>query len=224
MEGIGVTFGRESCDTDIFEHPLDDINLTRICIIRLDTVRTEASDEPLGDDDIEARGEDIVRYSHIHKALDRLSGTLGMEGREDEMARHSGLHRDRRRLEISDFTDHDDIWVLTEEGLQSGRVGIVFLLFDLTLDDTREFILDRIFESYDLTFWSIEGREHRVEGRRLTTSRWTCHDDGSIFFLHTLLDLALRGPHESEIFDLRDRLRRVEYSADSIFPISDGKG
>ena len=159
MKCIGILLGSESSNTDILEHPLDDIDLARICLICLDTVWTEATDEALSNDDIETRSEDIVRDAHIHEAFDRLSGTLRMERREDEVSRHRCLHRDRRRFEISDLTDHDDIWILTKESLQSTTIRVVFLLIDFTLDHSLQFIFDRIFEGDDLAFRSIEGRE-----------------------------------------------------------------
>lgn len=53
VQCIGVFFCGESCDTDILEHPPDDIHLTDICFIGLDTVGTETTHEALRDDNIE---------------------------------------------------------------------------------------------------------------------------------------------------------------------------
>jgi hypothetical protein len=146
-----------------------------------------------------------------------------MEGREHEMSGHRGLHRDRSRLEIADFTDHDDVWILTEESLETCRVEIVFLLVDFTLYDSRKLVLDRIFESYDFAIRSIEGREEGVESRRLTRSCRSCDEDSTIFFLHTLLDLALTRPHESEFIDRWYGFGRVEYTAYGVFTIAYGE-
>ena len=91
-----------------------------------------------------------------------------MEGSEDKVSGHGCLHRDRRALEVTHLTDHDDIWVLAKESLEPRGIGIVLFLIDLTLYDSLEFILDRIFESDDFSIRSIQAREHRVERRRLT--------------------------------------------------------
>ena len=147
-----------------------------------------------------------------------------MEGREDEVSCHRCLHRDRRTLEVSYLTDHDDIGILTKERLESCRIRIVLSFVDFTLYDPRKFIFYRVFESDDLSVLSIERCEHRVEGCCLTASCRTSDEDGATFFRERFLDLTLRRPHESEFFHARDRLRRIQYSTYSIFSVSYRKG
>jgi hypothetical protein len=82
-----------------------------------------------------------------------------MKRREDEMTCHRSLHRDSRRLEITDLTDHDNIGILAEEGFESCGIEIVFFLIDFTLDHSFELVLYRIFEGDDFAIRGIEGRE-----------------------------------------------------------------
>ena len=64
-----------------------------------------------------------------------------MECREDEVSCHRCLHGYRSRLEVTYFTDHDDIGILPKQCTKPCGVGIVLLLIDLTLYDPRQFVL-----------------------------------------------------------------------------------
>lgn len=127
-----------------------------------------------------------------------------MERREDELTGHGGLHSDGGTLDVTDLTDHDHVRILTEDGAEPRRIGVIRFIIDFTLYDSGELILDRILESDNLFLGSIECLEHRIEGRRLSAPGWSGHEDHTAFFPETSIDLAFRCPLETELCYLRD--------------------
>ena len=59
-----------------------------------------------------------------------------MQGGEYQVAGQGRLDGDLRRLEITGFSDHDDIRVLPENGTQAVGEGQVYSRVDLDLDDS----------------------------------------------------------------------------------------
>ena len=66
------------------------------------------------------------------------------------MARHGSLNGNLRRFKIANFTNHDDVGVLSQNGAQSLGEGQVNLRVDLCLSHTCQFIFDGVFHCHDV--------------------------------------------------------------------------
>lgn len=84
------------------------------------------------------------------------------------MAGECGFEGDGCCELVSDFADHNDIWVVAEEGSEGGIEGDIFLLIDLDLDGLGEDEFDGVFDGEDAEILIGEELEHGVEGGGFT--------------------------------------------------------
>src|ERR1700691_535028 len=83
------------------------------------------------------------------------------------MSGETRLYGDLRRLEITDFSHHDDVGVLAQDGAQPARESHLDLGVDLRLTDAVNEILDRVLDRDDVAGVVIEALKPRIERRRL---------------------------------------------------------
>ena len=77
----------------------------------------------LGDHADESRRKEIGLDAHVDDPRDRADGMVGVECRENEVARQRRLHGDLRCFAIANLTDHDDVGVLPERVFQDAGEG-----------------------------------------------------------------------------------------------------
>ena len=58
--------------------------------------------------------------AEVEETRDRARGVVRVQRREDQVARQRRLDGDRRRLDVPDFADEDDVRVLADDGPQAG--------------------------------------------------------------------------------------------------------
>ena len=113
----------------------------------------------------------LVRREHVDHTVDRLRRVLGVQGREHEVTGLRRGQRGRDRLEVTHFTDEDDVGVLAQHVLQ--RVGEgVRVLPHLALVDQRALVrveeLDRVLDRHDVhRTLAVHDVDQRRERRRL---------------------------------------------------------
>src|SRR5512133_1256946 len=127
----------------------------------------EDTDEPLGEDAAEGRGDEEGLHAHLDEARDGAGGVVGVDRGEDEVAGQRGLDRDLGRLEVADLADHDDVGVLPEERPQPVREGELDLRVHLDLADALERDLDGVLDREDVQVRRVDLGEGAVEGRGL---------------------------------------------------------
>ena len=82
------------------------------------------------------------------------------------------VNGDFHRFSISDFTDHDNVGILTQKRAQTVPKSDSGLGIDLRLIDPRQFILNRVFNGRDVHLRRIQNIQNGVKGRGLAvTSR-----------------------------------------------------
>ena len=112
-----------------------------------------------------------------------------MQGRDHEVTRDRSLHRNLRRLLVTDLTDHDDVGVLTQDGTQGACKGQVSSGVDLDLVDPVDIGLHRILNRDDVDLFLIQCGERRIEGRRLTASGRTRHEEDAVRIRNDVIKL-----------------------------------
>ena len=118
---------------------------------------------------------------------------------------------------ITDLTNHNNIWVLSKERLETCLIGIIILRIYLRLYNSLKLIFDRIFECNNFLIRSIEGWEERLECSCLSWSRRPCHDDHPSRFFKCLLDLPLCRPNHSKIYNAWNIFDTIEDTTYGIF-------
>ena len=95
-----------------------------------------------------------------------------MQRTEDKVTSETRVRSNARCLEVSNFTNHDDVRRLTQNGTQGCRKGHPNLGIHLDLIDARHLILHRLFHCDDFAVWFVDVIETGVEAGRLAgTSR-----------------------------------------------------
>ena len=86
-----------------------------------------------------------------------------------------GFDSDVCRFQISDLTDHDDVRILAQKGLQRDRESEARLFIHVHLVDAGKVDFRRVFSRGDVDARSVEHVQTRVERDRLTGTRRPCH-------------------------------------------------
>src|SRR5690606_11778159 len=119
-------------------------------LIGLPAVRTERSYQPLRQHAQQGRRQQEGLDAHVHQASDRADGTVGVHGRQHQVAGERGLHRDLGCLAVTYLADHYHVRVLAQDRTQAARESHVDLAVDLRLANALQVILDRIFDREDV--------------------------------------------------------------------------
>lgn len=116
------------------------------------------------------------------------------------------LDRCRCSLHVSNFAEHDDIRVLTQQGLE--RAGHADLFVHLCLRDAFEVVFDRILNGRDVHRVSIKLLQTRVQRCRLTRTSRTRHKHDAVRLINQMLPRFVRVVGETKVGQLHlDRLR-----------------
>ena len=131
------------------------------------TLFADSADEALRDDADEGGRDEEVGDAEVLESGDRARGIVRVERREDEVSRERGLDGHLRGLGVSDFTQHDDVGVLTEDVAQDLGEGQADLGVDERLVEGLVDHLDGVLDGRDVDLGALERAEAGVEGRRL---------------------------------------------------------
>ena len=93
-----------------------------------------------------------------------------MERAQNQVAGQRSLYGDLHGLLVSDFTDQDNVGVLSENCTKApGEVKLDFL-FDLDLIDPRQAVFDRILDRCDVLCRVLQVVQRRVQRCALAAS------------------------------------------------------
>ena len=79
------------------------------------------------------------------------------------MARQRRVNGDLRRFAVTDFADHDDVRVLTQEGTQRPRKRHADVGLHLHLVDARHVVFDRVLGRHDTDVDLVHLVQERVK-------------------------------------------------------------
>ena len=135
------------------------------CRLRLErglALRAVPTDQPLRHRPDQGACDKKRFHPHVDQARDGAGGIVGVQRGQHQVARQRSLHGDLRGLEIADFTDHDDVRVLAQDGTQGLGEGQVDFGIDLGLADAVQLVLDRVFQ------FSVQAHSDPHAGKRLS--------------------------------------------------------
>src|SRR5438094_787259 len=140
------------------------------------------------------------------------------------MARQAGISRDRCRLQIANFADHDDIWGLTQNGAQCDWKGHSDIGVHLHLVDPGHLIFDRFFHRNDLAVRLVDVVEAGVKGAGFSRTGRPGHEQNSIGRTQQPLEFFLIVAEEAEFGEAEEQTRFIEHPHDDAFAMVRGNG
>ena len=184
---------------------------------RLLAVGADVPHQPLRADEVHRARDEKGLDAHVHQTVDGARRVVGVERGEHEMAGERRLHRDFRRLEVTDFADEDDVRILTQERAQRGGEVEADVLSDLDLVHAGEVELDRILGGHDVGLGRVDLRDRRVERVRLAAAGRPGDEHHAPRTLNRQLELDERLRLEAEARHVEHQLVLVEETKDDLF-------
>src|SRR5262249_21757777 len=77
-------------------------------------IGTDCTHEPLSDKRFHHGCEQERLHIHVEQSRNSTYSIIRVQWAEDEVTRHRGANRNVRSLNISDFSDHHYIWILSQ--------------------------------------------------------------------------------------------------------------
>ena len=133
------------------------------------------------------------------------------------MSRQRCVHCHLCRLQTSDLSNHDHIWVMSQYRLKSLLVGISFGKRNLRLLNTLQLILYRIFHRNNFPRCIVDIRQHAIQCRRFSRSRWSRHQHHSIIFLQFILQKLNRLRIKTNLLKTHQSSLRIQKSHHDTF-------
>ena len=137
-----------------------------------------------------------------------------MQSAEDQVTGETGVSRDRRRLEIANFTDHDDVRRLAQDGAERGGKGHPDLGIYLYLVDPVHLILDRLLDRDDLAIGFVDVIETGVERTRLSRAGRAGDEQNAVWRPQESLENFLIVAQETEFGQTEKQARFIEQPHD----------
>ncbi len=151
----------------------------------------EATDEALGDDELDG-GSDEERFdAHVDETRDGAGGVVGVECREYQVTGERGADGDLGGVFVADFADHDDVGVLAEDVAECVGEGEADFGADLHLVHAGDFIFDRILDGDDAEVRGIDFAEEGVERGALAGAGGAGDEDDAVRVIEDVCDLRL---------------------------------
>ena len=113
-------------------------------------MRTNAAHEALGAGENHRGGNQERRNAHVVQARDGAGRVVAVQRAEHLVAGERGFDGDFGGLGVADFTDHDDVRVLAQDGAQGIGKGEADFLFGRHLVDAGNLEFHRVFDGDDV--------------------------------------------------------------------------
>ena len=106
-----------------------------------------------------------------------------MQGGQHQVAGEAGLDGDLGGFEVADFTDHDHVRILPQDGAQGLGEGELDLRIDLDLADAGQVVFDRVFDGDDVAALGVHALQCGVERGALAGAGGAGDEEDAVGFL-----------------------------------------
>src|SRR5713101_7183640 len=190
-------------------------------------VCTDHTNEPLRHDAVES-GDKVVRLNaHIDEAADDVGDVVGVDGSENEVAGEGRLNSDLGGFLVANFTDHDLVGIVAQDGAQAAGESETLLLVHGNLCDAANLVFDRILNGDKFVFVALDLIDGRVERGGLAGTGGTGNQDHAIGFANVAAEAA--GLFDGETNDVQSQVREffrkrffVEDAKNRVFTVTGG--
>ena len=108
-----------------------------------------------------------------------------MQCRQHQVPGQGRLHCDLGGLQVPDFTHHDHIGVLPENGAQPPGKGHIHFGINLGLADTGQHVLNGIFYGEDIPGALVDAGKPGIQGGGLTGPGWPGDQNNAVWTCQT---------------------------------------
>src|SRR5882724_2269068 len=161
--------------------------------------------------------------AHVVKTRDGAGGVIAMHGAQNLMAGQGRLDGDLGGFGVADFTDHDNVRVLAEDGTESIGERKADFLFDGNLVDARHLELNGVFHRDDVVHRVVEFVERGVKSGGLAGAGGAGDEDQAVRRIDSLLELLERVGIEAELVDARGEVRFIEHAEHAFLAVNRGE-
>src|SRR5271163_4536212 len=136
--------------------------------------------EALGHDAVE-RGNEIVGFdAHVDEAADDVRDVVRVNGGEYKMACQRGVDCDLSGFLVANFTDHDLVGVVPQDGTQSASERETFLFVYWNLSDAANLIFNGVFNGDDFVLVVLNFVDGGVQGGCFPGACGTCDEHHAV--------------------------------------------
>src|SRR5438477_781220 len=181
------------------------------------TIRANAPNESL-----RTRHQDRARNQkrldpHVVQAGNRTGSIVRVERAQHLVTSQRRFYRDVGGFVVTNFTDHHDVGVLTQDRSQRGSEIETDVTAYRDLIDARELVLNRIFDRHDVVFGAVQLVQHRIERRRFTGTGRAGDKNHSVRRIHRLLEFRKRIRVHAHLVDASAQRSFIENTNDNFF-------
>ncbi|OQA32513.1 MAG: hypothetical protein BWY57_01875 [Betaproteobacteria bacterium ADurb.Bin341] len=161
--------------------------------------------------------DQVGRHPQIKQASNRRGRIVGVQGGQHQVPGQRGLDRHFSRFQIADFTDHDDVRILTHQGAHAiGKPqvdGVLHLhLVERSLDH-----FNRVFDRAYIDFGRRQLLQGGIKRGRLARSGRAGHQDDAVRHFRHLLPAGLILIRKPEITEIAHQNVRVKNPHHQLF-------
>src|SRR6202011_151560 len=128
--------------------------------------------------------------AHVQEATEYIDHVIGVDGGENKVSGKRRLNRDLRGFRVADFTHHDLVRVVTQDGTQSAGESEALFLVHRNLRDAVDLVFHRIFNCDDLVFVGLDFIQCGVERGGFAAASWSSHQHHAVGFKDVAAELA----------------------------------
>ena len=184
----------------------------------------ELAAETLGHDGADGAGDQKRFHPDVDESGDGARGVVGVQGGEYQVAGEGGIDGDAGRFEVTNFTNHDDVRRLTQDGPQGAGEGHSNVRFDVDLIDAGHDVFDRVLDGDDFPALVVDFGEAGVEGGGFTGSGGAGDKNDAVGHLDEAAEIFLVVAHEAEVGEGDRESRLVEQTHDDRLALRGGDG
>ena len=198
-------------------HPLQRFAQLTRRIIGLAALGADLSHQPLGENHVQSRADEVRLDAHVHQAGNGGRGIVGVQRAEDEMAGQRGLDCGPGGFVVADFADHDHVGILAKQRAEGLRERQPHLLLHLELVDQRQMVLNRVFDGADVVLHRGDFIQRRVESGRFSAAGRSGHQDDAVGRLDAGLELRQNVLRKSQVAEVERDTAGIQHPDHGLF-------
>src|SRR5262245_26565001 len=146
-----------------------------------------------------------------------------MEGRENHVSGKGGFDGDFGSFEVTDFSDQDDVGILTKKRAEGSSKVETDLFLHLHLVDSHEVEFNRVFCRHNICLNGIERLKCGIESVCLTATGWSGNEDHSVRLGNIALKLDQRVGLKSQLCHVEHEVLLVQETENDFFAKQGGQ-
>ena len=146
-----------------------------------------------------------------------------MQGGEHQVTGQRRLDGDFRRFQVTNFTDHDDVRVLAQEGAHRHREGQPAFAIHRDLIDAGQLVLHRVLDGEDIFIDRVDAVQNGVQRGRFSRTGWAGGQHHAVGFGDELFEFGRHFRQKPETPQPDQHAALIEDAHDAFFAEDGGQ-